>query len=273
MTPPVVGRIVCHVLLCELPDRLVLVDTGFGTADVADPAGRLGPARRLLRARLASGETAVRQVEALGFAAGDVRDIVLTHFDLDHVGGAEAVIGRADRVLTGPTDGADDERLRAAFAAAGAVVEQVEIGDRGVLGELEWQVLWPPPRGVTPGNPASVTLDFSCPQHACLEAIMLGDLGEESQARLMGAADPGRVDVVKVAHHGSADQSAAFYERLDATVGLIGVGADNDYGHPTDKLLGILASTGTTALRTDLDGLILLAPGDTPGAIDVWTSR
>jgi glyoxylase-like metal-dependent hydrolase (beta-lactamase superfamily II) len=80
------GRIVCHVLLCELPDRLVLVDTGFGLADVRDP-GRLGPAGRLLGARLDESETAIRQVEALGFAADDVRDIVVTHFDLDHIGG------------------------------------------------------------------------------------------------------------------------------------------------------------------------------------------
>lgn len=87
MAPPVVGRIVCHVLLCELPDRLVLVDTGFGLADVADPARRLGAARRLLRARLDPDETAIRQVEALGHRAADVRDIVVTHFDLDHIGG------------------------------------------------------------------------------------------------------------------------------------------------------------------------------------------
>ena len=87
MSPALVGGIVCHVLLCELPDRLVLVDTGFGTADVADPAGRLGAAHRLLRARLHERETAIRQVEALGYHASDVRDIVLTHFDLDHVGG------------------------------------------------------------------------------------------------------------------------------------------------------------------------------------------
>jgi glyoxylase-like metal-dependent hydrolase (beta-lactamase superfamily II) len=86
MMPAVVGRIVCHVLLCELEDRLVLVDTGFGLADVRDPR-RLGPARRLLAARLDEAETALRQVEALGFAAGDVRDIVLTHLDLDHAGG------------------------------------------------------------------------------------------------------------------------------------------------------------------------------------------
>ena len=87
MTPAVVGRIVCHVLLCELDDRLVLVDTGFGTADIADPARRLGASRRLLAARLDPAETAIHQVEALGFAATDVRDVVLTHFDLDHVGG------------------------------------------------------------------------------------------------------------------------------------------------------------------------------------------
>ncbi len=203
---------------------------------------------------------------------GRIDLVVLTHFDLDHVGGAEAVLGRADRVLTGPTDGPDDERLRAAFAAAGARVEHVERGDRGVLGDLEWEVLWPPPRGVTPGNPASVTLSWSC-DTGCLDAVMLGDLGEEAQARMAGAADLDRVDLVKVAHHGSADQSAGLYERLGAAVGLIGVGADNDYGHPTESLLGILAATGTTALRTDLDGLILVAPGEEPGEVDVWTAR
>lgn len=246
--------------------QYAMCDVGQGDATIVRSGEAvalvdLGPDPALLRACL----------DDLGIQRLDL--VVLTHFDLDHVAGAEAVIGRADRVLTGPTDGADDERLRTEFAAGGAVVEQVERGDRGVLGDLGWDVLWPPPRGATPGNAASVTLDFSCPQRACLEAIMVGDLGEEAQARLIGAADPGRVDVVKVAHHGSVDQSAALYERLDATVGLIGVGADNDYGHPTDALLGILASTGTTALRTDLDGLILLAPGDAPGAVDVWTSR
>lgn len=246
--------------------QYAMCDVGQGDATLVRSGGAvalvdLGPDPAPLRACL----------DDLGIGRVDL--VVLTHFDLDHVGGAEAVIGRADRVLTGPTDGSDDERLRAEFAAGGARVEQVERGDRGVLGELGWEVLWPPPRGVTPGNPASVTIDWSCPAHACLEAIMLGDLGEEAQTRLLGAADPGRVDVVKVAHHGSADQCAALYAQLDATVGLIGVGAQNDYGHPTASLLGILAASGTTVLRTDLDGTILVAPGDVPGEVDVWTSR
>jgi competence protein ComEC len=200
--------------------------------------------------------------------------VVLTHFDLDHVGGAEAVLGRADVVLAGPPGEAADERLLAAFAAQGARVETVDRGDRGTLGSLTWEVLWPPPRGSTPGNDASVAMHWMCDTAApCLSAVTLGDLGSEAQARMAGSADVGRVDVVKVSHHGSADQSDGLYERLDAAVGLIGVGAGNDYGHPAPALLDLLAATGTATLRTDVDGLILVAPGHGPGEIDVWTAR
>src|SRR5664279_959764 len=96
MTPLIVGRIVCHVLLCESNDGLVLVDTGFGLADCADHS-RIGPARLLLNARFSDAETAARQVEALGYARSDVRHIVVTHFDLDHVGGR--AISRTPRCI------------------------------------------------------------------------------------------------------------------------------------------------------------------------------
>lgn len=87
MQPLVVGRLVCHVLLCETASGLVLVDSGMGLADIAEPARRLGPLRCLLQPSSDPLTTAVRQIEALGFEAADVRDIVLTHLDLDHVGG------------------------------------------------------------------------------------------------------------------------------------------------------------------------------------------
>jgi glyoxylase-like metal-dependent hydrolase (beta-lactamase superfamily II) len=80
-------RLVAHVLLVEREEGLVLVDTGFGTEDVARPA-RLGRAYLAsYRPALKLPETALRQVEALGFSAADVRDIVLTHMDFDHTGG------------------------------------------------------------------------------------------------------------------------------------------------------------------------------------------
>jgi glyoxylase-like metal-dependent hydrolase (beta-lactamase superfamily II) len=80
------GRIVCHCLLIEADAGLVLVDTGLGMEDMADRA-RLGGVFAILRPRSDVAETALKQIEALGFAAGDVRQIVTTHLDPDHSGG------------------------------------------------------------------------------------------------------------------------------------------------------------------------------------------
>jgi glyoxylase-like metal-dependent hydrolase (beta-lactamase superfamily II) len=79
--------LVCHVLLVETANGLVLVDSGFGTHDCADPTTRIGALRHVIRPRLLHIETAAHHVEALGFGVDDVHHIVITHFDLDHIGG------------------------------------------------------------------------------------------------------------------------------------------------------------------------------------------
>ncbi|QNN54455.1 MBL fold metallo-hydrolase [Nocardioides mesophilus] len=80
-------RLVAHCLLIESDAGLTLVDTGIGARDVADPK-RLGPGfARLVGAALDPAETALAQVQALGLDPRDVRDLVLTHLDLDHAGG------------------------------------------------------------------------------------------------------------------------------------------------------------------------------------------
>ncbi|MFG2311555.1 MBL fold metallo-hydrolase [Streptomyces sp. NPDC048566] len=80
-------RLVCHVLLVETPGGLVLVDSGHGLDDIADPGRRVGPARHFVRPVLDPEESAVRQIAGLGLRPDDVRHIVLTHFDADHIGG------------------------------------------------------------------------------------------------------------------------------------------------------------------------------------------
>lgn len=79
--------LVCHVLLVETDNGLVLVDTGFGLKDCADPATRIGLTRHVIRPALRPDETAARQIESMGFRTEDVRHIVVTHFDVDHIGG------------------------------------------------------------------------------------------------------------------------------------------------------------------------------------------
>ncbi len=79
--------IVCHCLALETSDAIVLVDTGFGVEDARNPRQLGAPFRLLMQPRPKLETTALAQLEALGFAAADVRHIVTTHLDLDHAGG------------------------------------------------------------------------------------------------------------------------------------------------------------------------------------------
>jgi glyoxylase-like metal-dependent hydrolase (beta-lactamase superfamily II) len=84
------GRLTCHCMLVESNDGLVLIDTGFGLRDVADPRSRLSRFfLALLAPEFRETFTAVRQIEALGHQARDVQHIVLTHLDFDHAGGLD----------------------------------------------------------------------------------------------------------------------------------------------------------------------------------------
>ncbi len=82
------GNLVCHCLLIETANALVLVDTGIGKQDILYSRHRLGRTfPRLFKPSLRLEETAIAQIRALGFDPRDVRHIVPTHLDLDHAGG------------------------------------------------------------------------------------------------------------------------------------------------------------------------------------------
>jgi glyoxylase-like metal-dependent hydrolase (beta-lactamase superfamily II) len=81
------ARLVCHVLLVESSDGLVLVDTGLGLDDVRGRSAGRELQLRQLGAQPREADTAVRQVAALGYSPDEVRHVVLTHLDLDHAGG------------------------------------------------------------------------------------------------------------------------------------------------------------------------------------------
>ena len=206
-----------------------------------------------------------RCLTLLGISRIDL--LVLTHWDADHVGGVPAAVGLVDTVVHGPLDGDRSTRALDPLVAAGAEPVEVVAGFGGTLGDARWRVVWPK-RNAQPGNDASVVLNVSTPEY---RGVFLGDLGEEAQARMLRSAALGRVDLVKVAHHGSADQSERLYAELGATVGVIGVGADNGYGHPTARLLDLLRSNGTAVVRTDRLGTALLTAED--GGFSLWSER
>jgi glyoxylase-like metal-dependent hydrolase (beta-lactamase superfamily II) len=144
--------VICHVLLVETDNGLVLVDSGFGLQDCRDPS-RIGPSRHLIRPIFDVGETAVRQVEALGFRHDDVRHIITTHFDIDHIGGIadfpEAQIHVTEAEVLGamrPPTRAEKARFRPAQWAHGpSIVEHDPNGEtwRGFAAAKELDIIAP----------------------------------------------------------------------------------------------------------------------------------
>lgn len=241
--------------------QVAMCDVGQGDAVLIRSGGAValvdtGPDPQPLRACL--DRFAVRRIDVL----------VLTHFDADHAGGVAAVIGRVNAVWHGPPD-PDGARLLDALQAAGAQPRRVVAGDTGLLGASGIRVHWPAASVRMPGNAASVAIDVAGGDIPSI--LLLGDLPAESQVRLRAAARLGEYDIVKVAHHGSADQDAALYGTVGAALALIPVGEGNDYGHPRETLLDLLRAGGSRIARSDQDGAV--AVWRDAGGLRLWREQ
>jgi competence protein ComEC len=184
--------------------------------------------------------------------------LVLTHMHADHVDGLDGALrGRSvGEIDLGPSrepatgwravqDSADRFRVPIRF---------VSVGERRQFGGLVVDVLAPvaPFHGTrSDPNNSSVVLRVGTGGRTLL---LTGDVEVEAQDALLRSGADLRADVLKVPHHGSAYQSPAFLRAVEAGVGVISVGKDNDYGHPSPALLHELDRLGIRAQRTDLDG-------------------
>lgn len=198
--------------------------------------------------------------------------LVLTHFDMDHVGGIQGALrGRkVETVLISPFK---DERWGATgtnlyLQKTGAKIMFAERGVSGTLGDIDWQVLSPnhEAQGAEDSNDASIVMLWSAKY---FNLVTMADIGERGQMRMVADSKWWQLNtirelpmVLKVSHHGSADQYPELIEQLDPELSLISVGASNSYGHPTNRTLGTLKKSGSQVLRTDQMGSIALSAGE-----------
>jgi competence protein ComEC len=190
--------------------------------------------------------------------------LVLTHFDADHIAGLPGALRSrtVDRALITPFK--DARPLAALTVHLLAQVPQVVkagIGTNGSLGELQWQVLSPTLEAseAKDSNDASLAMRW---ESAELVLYTMADLGEPGQMRMVQnfggyLNHPAQKPLVlKVSHHGSADQYPELIEAMHPDIAIISVGKENSYGHPTERTLRTLALVGSVILRTDQQGAI-----------------
>jgi competence protein ComEC len=220
-------------ILLQVPEGAVLVDQGPPEADVAGQLDGLG----------------VERLVAL----------VLTHPQRDHIGGAADVLDAIEvGTVLDPRIPAESEDHDAAVAAArehDVPVLAVRAGQRLRVGALRFEVLWPDGPGVSgddPNNHAVVLLA----SYGRVDALLTAD----AEGNVTVPIRPPPAEILKVAHHGSADTALpALLDLVDPQVAVVSVGAGNDYGHPTPSTMATLTGlSGLDVYRTDLDGRVTI---------------
>ena len=240
--------------------RISVLDVGQGDAILLQPAGAApvlvdgGPPGDGLAGLLSEAG-----VSRLGAA-------IVTHDQADHAGGIAELLGAVPvaRLLYG----ALDRQMLSEARLAGALTSRLAAGSRLRSGRLRLDVIWPPRALLDQRQPGED------PNHLALVMVarwrsfsMLLTADAEAESTPI---DPGPIDVLKVAHHGSDDAAlGALLDRTAPRLALISVGAGNPYGHPTAATLATLAAHGVPVLRTDRDGTIVLDVG--PDSVEVHT--
>jgi competence protein ComEC len=228
--------------------RVVVLDVGQGDSILLDPRGGEpvlvdgGPYGDDLRSRLE--DQGVSRLAA----------VVVTHDQSDHVGGIEELLGTVPiRRFLYAGSGADVVRhARALGVQATSIAEGTAIES----GDLSLEALWPP-RVLLDGQARADPNELAIVLLARWRGFsMLLTADAEAEAVPL---DPGPIDVLKVAHHGSDDAGLdALLDRTAPRLAVISVGDDNPYGHPTPGTLSALAEHRVPTLRTDQDGEVTI---------------
>jgi competence protein ComEC len=194
--------------------------------------------------------------------------VVLTHPHEDHVAGLALLLERYrvghvfEPGMRGPGPGyaAWAARLAGGEVASG----RLSTGDRLTVDDADLEVLWPD-QGAVPAEPADTGTGINNVSIVLLgEAggrrfLLAGDVEEEIDPLLLARGLP-RLDVLKVAHHGSRTSSTeAFLDAVRPSVAVVSAGAGNPYGHPAAATIARLRERGTRVLRTDADGTVEIA--------------
>lgn len=244
--------------------RIDFLDVGQGDAAlITMPDGTTllvdGGGRPFERASLSIGEAVVS--EYLWWRGIDRVDYVLaTHADADHIDGLNDVLKNfaVNTALVGRTPANDPEFAKFSRSLKKTNLQTVHAGDVIRFGEVELSVLWPPP-GSDSTNNDSVVLKLKFRGRSIL---LTGDIEKKTESVLSATAL--KVDVVKVAHHGSRTSSIEpFVAATKPRYAIISVGRDSMFGHPHPEVVERWQTSGARVFTTGQSGTITVTTDGT----------
>ena len=208
----------------------------------------------------------------LSFYDRSIDYLVVTHPDLDHYGGCADVLTRYDIsniVYTGVQTSAPPwQYFWNEAQVEGAVYHQIEKEQTWDIASTSVRFLYPDhnfAKDLTvPGyaksakdNNGSIVIKLSWGDS---DALLTGDAEKELEEYLVNTwGDQLAAEILKISHHGSGGSSITpFIVAVTPDHAVISVGADNDYGHPSLRVLRRLERAGAKIWRTDQQGDVRL---------------
>lgn len=178
--------------------------------------------------------------------------LILTHYDRDHAGGVPLLAYRIDidRIFLPQTD--DTDGLLPQILESTAETQQIIVTEdlRITFGEAAIQIF--APETGDSGNESCAAVLF-CRENC--DTLITGDMSAFRERQLLTRTELPDLEVLIVGHHGSNTSTSPELLRVTAPdVAMISVGADNSYGHPTQRVLDRLAEFGCAVYRTDQMG-------------------
>ena len=186
-----------------------------------------------------------------------------THADADHIDGLNDVARnfsvRGAIVARTPYDDPKFARFASTINNAAVPVELIGAGDVMKIGDVEVEVLWPPPNvsaDAPSRNNDSIVLRIRFGE---TRFLFTGDVEKDTESIVVKDSRDLRSDVVKVAHHGSRTSSIpAFVSATKPSLAVISVGQTSIFGHPAKEVVERWRASGAEVMTTGERGTITI---------------
>lgn len=192
--------------------------------------------------------------------------LMISHFDSDHIGGVFAILENLKvKNIIISKQGETSENLKKFYEITNNKGIRTIIVKKGDIVEIDkyshFEILFPEDNLIEDNilNNNSIVARFNSLNFSILFTGDIEEIAEKRLCELYSGTDKLEAFVLKVAHHGSKTSSSEeFLELVKPKIALIGVGKNNNFGHPNIDVIERLENMGSKIYRADNCGEIII---------------